>query len=529
MEKWRVGMVGSFLVFLHDRDIALNEITTEILGTYFAHRLQVSAKSEEKCKNHVKEISSFLRIVSSDPAFSRFCASPAAHPFEKSNGKYGVDNQLISHLLKEYDESIVPWARGEISRDGMSRKDFIASLDCAETQITDKKALLLQRRKALAARPGQGDASNSKTNDDLLAASGFLTIKKQWNGKTLQTRRGYVASLAKSIVASVDIVPETLHELLDPDFLEVAVDAMKASNSGEFPSGYIGSVMKCVKKIVTSYQRRSAEEIGRITELLKANNRKRRGIAPRNRAKLRQFADKRIQMTIDLGDTIITGVNNEIDRGRTAHKRKHGVLPDKSKVINHEIARDVMAAIAHEILLRSAPRSNNLINSKLEWIAWIDGLAVMTIPAQEVKMRGADDDDLRIPLDERCSKLLRHYLDTVRAKALLKGDEKNPYLFPRQSGGALNQPYGNLLGRVTALLHKHVGISIHPHLYRHLIGWIWLKESLDNLPKVQRLLGHKSLQTTIDYYAELDNGLVFDEWQDLLNNKRGSEKHKEAA
>jgi integrase len=42
---------------------------------------------------------------------------------------------------------------------------------------------------------------------------------------------------------------------------------------------------------------------------------------------------------------------------------------------------------------------------------------------------------------------------------------------------------------------------------------------MDNLPRVQRLLGHKSLQTTVDYYAELDENLVLDGWQALLEDK----------
>lgn len=70
------------------------------------------------------------------------------------------------------------------------------------------------------------------------------------------------------------------------------------------------------------------------------------------------------------------------------------------------------------------------------------------------------------------------------------------------------------------LVHRHVGVQINPHLYRHLIGWIWLRESLDNLPKVQKLLGHKSIKTTITYYAEIDETLALQDWQDHLEGRR---------
>lgn len=98
----------------------------------------------------------------------------------------------------------------------------------------------------------------------------------------------------------------------------------------------------------------------------------------------------------------------------------------------------------------------------------------------------------------------------------------NPYLFPGQ--GATNQDghYGALLERVTRILHRKVGVKIHPHLFRHLVGWIWLKQSLDNLPKVQKLLGHLSIETTIEFYAELDDDLISDEWLAVLDRRKAA-------
>lgn len=528
MEDWRVGLVGTFLVFLHDRAISPADVSSETLEEYYAYRLTISTKSEKRCKDHVKEIALFLRIVSQDPVLSRFGFRSVPHPFEKSNGKYGVDTAVIAHLLAEYDRYVAPWARGEMSRDGVTRDEFIAALEKSEMQPTDRKALLLAKRSALAARAGEDKHVTSLSHDELLAASGFLTSKRCWSERTVEKRRGYIVSLAKSIVSTVDIVPANLQELLDPDFLDTSVQAIGAANSKEFPSGYIGSILKSVRKIAVDFQCRPEGETRRIQNLAERFTRKKRGIAPRNRAKLRKFDAQRIQTTIDFGDTIITGVNREIDRRRRAHQREHGVLPKRFDVIDRELARDIMAVIAHETLLRCAPRSDNLIHARLDWIGWEDDLAVLTIPACDVKMRDADDEDLRLPLGERVSRLLRLYLDHVRAKALLENDGVNPYLFPRQSGRKMNQPYKNILKRVVTLLHRVAGIKINPHLYRHLIGWIWLKDSLNHLPKVQRLLGHAGLQTTIDYYAELDTGLVFDEWNAHLNNKCASKKRKAA-
>lgn len=154
------------------------------------------------------------------------------------------------------------------------------------------------------------------------------------------------------------------------------------------------------------------------------------------------------------------------------------------------------------------------------------GKARIVIPSVDVKMRGANDPDLVIPLFESTSRLLRKYLDTIRPAILRPGDEDNPFLFPSQAADHQfepSRPYSSLLGRVTRYVKRHVGVQINPHLYRHLVGWLWLKDSIDNLPAVQRLLGHKSLQTTLDHYAELDESLVLDRWQDWINRKKDAQ------
>lgn len=248
---------------------------------------------------------------------------------------------------------------------------------------------------------------------------------------------------------------------------------------------------------------------------------------PRRReAKLLQFTEDRIQKTVDLSGTVVSLINEDMKRRRAVYRKKHGKAPELSDILHVETARDIAAMVAHEILLKRAPRSANIIGIQLDWIAFQDGEARITVPAVEVKGRGQGDADLVVPLGQTASKLLRHYIEKVRTILVAEGDEANPYLFPSQARGRPNQnrPYASILLRVTRLLEEHVGAKMNPHLYRHLIGWIWLKESVDNLPKVQRLLGHDSIQTTLDYYAELDESLVFGDWQDVLDGNRKGAK-----
>ena len=135
---------------------------------------------------------------------------------------------------------------------------------------------------------------------------------------------------------------------------------------------------------------------------------------------------------IDLTDTLVAEINAELARRRKRYRKKHGVLPEPTEVVDLELARDVMAALAQDIMLVRAPRSANLVGIRLDWIAFQGSRARITVPAAVVKGREANDPDLPIPLGEQTSRQLRLYIEQIRPLALQSGDELNPFLFPCQ-------------------------------------------------------------------------------------------------
>ena len=516
---------GTFCVYLHDEQFAPGDVTVEVLQRYYAHRLAESAKPEAACRKHVKRVANLFSRMSEDPAFRSFGIRPVAHPFSDGRDKFDVPDTAIAPLMEEWDTRVVPWALGEASRDGQSRAEFIAMLDAAEPahESNSKIAKLRNLRRARGSQQEPTSPRNQRA-EALLSKHGFLTPKYRWSVRTAANRRAQVQAIAKALYATSDVAIETLEELTDPEVLEHATEALRDANAGkDYDSEYVSSVVKTVSKVARGLVGRSDDDIERITALAQQYETKRKGIAPRVRAKLHRFTEQRIQRMIDLTDTLLREINVEIDRRRKAFRREHGFLPQPGDVTDAEMARDVMAALAHAIMMKRAPRRENLIGLRLDWVSWQDGRAIIRIPALHVKMRDVRDADLVIPLGSSASKLLRVYLDSVRAKALRAGDEANPHLFPGQDtrSAGCGQPYRNLLTRLMRRVHAHVGVRMNPHLYRHLIGWIWLKVSLDNLPKVQKLLGHKSLQTTIDHYAEIDEGLALDAWQEELSGSAG--------
>lgn len=516
---------GPFLVYLHDYGIMPGEVTTETLAAYFSYRLETAVVSEIKCRKHVANVITLLGHLETNPATSHFGFKSVASPFSDLRDKFGVDTDNLGELLYEFDMCVAPWASGDVSRCGLTYKAFLEALDREEANpIAEKKARL---RRSVAAksklRSTSAKAERVERREALLRDYGFLIQEDRWSDRTIATRRGYVISLAKALAASHDIFVASMAELVDHEYLTAAAEALFESNGSDRESGYLASVLKVIKKIAVGYVAAPEDQIEDIRSLIRFHETGRKGITPKNKKKLRQFTDARIQSTIDLSGTVLTGVNAEIDRRRKTCRKKTGTLPDRLDVIDVELARDIAAVVAHDILLTRAPRSSNVIEARLDWIAFQDGKAVFTIPATEVKGRAKGDPDYVVRLGDRASRLLRHYLEQVRSILLHTDDKENPFLFPRQEGGEFqaNAPYRGILKRVTGQLYEHVGVQINPHLYRHLIGWIWLKESMDNLPRVQRLLGHKTLKTTVEYYAELDETLVMDGWQTHLEDKSG--------
>ncbi|NKX48841.1 site-specific integrase [Rhodobacteraceae bacterium R_SAG8] len=510
------NIAGSFLVFLHDNEIAFGAVTTQVLQAYYEHRLAIGGKAEGVCIKHVKRITTLLAKLSVHSDFVTFGFSAPAHPFSDRRNKYGVSVSDIAAVLNDFDLHIAPWARGEVSRDGQSRDAYIAMLDEKGPIPTKKKSKL----------KGNKPKAVGKKRKKKLRKRGFLVADETWSENTIAVRRGYVAAAAKALYSADGFLIETVEELTDPQVVDSLAEALSSANQGEYSSGYLENILKMILKIARSFVRRKGKDLKEIRATKDFYAHTGKGIAPRNKAKLQEFTDQRIQSFIDLGDTIIRQTNARVKARRKAYREANGKLPPVAEVYTSELARDVMAALAHEIMLLRAPRSANFTNIQLKWIGWQGDEATITVPAVEVKMRSAKDTGLTIPLNEITSQLLRSYVDKIRPMTLQENDKSNPFLFPCQGlrGFKPNRPYKSILKRLCRDVHTTVGVKINPHLYRHLIGWVWLREDPDRLPDVQKLLGHKSLKTTLDYYAEIDENLALDRWQKFINKKKGKRK-----
>jgi integrase len=63
-------------------------------------------------------------------------------------------------------------------------------------------------------------------------------------------------------------------------------------------------------------------------------------------------------------------------------------------------------------------------------------------------------------------------------------------------------------------------LRVHPHLFRHLGAKLYLDANPGEYETVRRVLGHRSLQTTIDFYTGLETPAAVRHFDKTILNLR---------
>lgn len=221
----------------------------------------------------------------------------------------------------------------------------------------------------------------------------------------------------------------------------------------------------------------SLVELERITRRLRCRP---KGLTQRNQLVLRQFDDPRnVYNLVNLPSRLVSIA------------RQH---PSKKRA-----ALLVQTALAIEIELVAPIRLRNLINLRLDKHVVSSrpgkrGVFHLTIPAEEVKNKRP----LEFELPEQTVRLLnfytKHYLPV-----LASNDSK--VLFPGAVGGRKHEV--SLTGQICRAIRRYAGLRIHVHAFRHIAAKLFLDQHPGQYALVALLLGHASVQTTIDFYCEL--------------------------
>jgi integrase len=147
----------------------------------------------------------------------------------------------------------------------------------------------------------------------------------------------------------------------------------------------------------------------------------------------------------------------------------------------------------------------------ISWPAGRKGKAWLLIPGVKTK----NGEDYEAELSGELLNMLRTYQDKILPK--LSGGRRNE-IFVAANGRRKRAETISDLFKETTL--EHLGFAVTPHQMRHIAAKLILDQNPGAFELVKQLLGHKSLKTTIAFYAGLDTSRAVRHHQALIQTVR---------
>ena len=223
-----------------------------------------------------------------------------------------------------------------------------------------------------------------------------------------------------------------------------------------------------------------------------------RGMTDKNRSRLRQFdSQQNIQALLDLPRRVFRELKAVKDPDRQ----------DSLRALN---------ALAIEFLIAAPMRIANLAGlDQTRHLVKIGrsagGVLHIVLPGNETKT--GEPFEVTIPADTAA------LLATYRTRYLpLISTAPTPLLFPNQNGSLRSAMA--LSRSITEFIKRETGLIMNVHLFRHAAVTLYLQSHPEDLETARRILGHKSLATTMRFYAEIKTTASFRRYDDVINDLR---------
>jgi integrase len=301
---------------------------------------------------------------------------------------------------------------------------------------------------------------------------------------TIKTRRAELVAVAKMAmrtgipIASLTSLPTLLH----PDMVEQVVEAYWKKD-GDEPKIFTIEMGSKLLGLARQFGLQE-DELERLEEIRDNLEEYRHGgLTPKNQALVRKVLTPGIWKGVyDLPAVLIREA-----RANLAH------APIKA-------ALAAQIAVAISILLFAPVRLANLgsieIDTNLIKPGGPNSAFWLIFPHYDVKNRV----DLQFPLDDGVTDLINEYIDDFRPH-LLRGSN-SACLFP----GVAGQPKtANMFSdQIRKRIEDATGLRITVHQFRHAAAAIFLRHHPGQYETVKRILGHRNIQTTINFYSGLE-------------------------
>jgi integrase len=122
---------------------------------------------------------------------------------------------------------------------------------------------------------------------------------------------------------------------------------------------------------------------------------------------------------------------------------------------------------------------------------------------------------LETVLDADLTDLIDDYIQN-HLHALLRGSNE-PWLFPGMTGG--HKGLATLSSQITKRIQKATGLHVTVHQFRHAAAALILRAKPGNYEYVRRILGHRNLQTTINFYVGLETTQATQEFGEIVRRE----------
>lgn len=307
--------------------------------------------------------------------------------------------------------------------------------------------------------------------------------RKPVSQRTAETRDGYLRRLAAVVMETGTPTSDlrSLGDLVRPDRVRIALKVF-LERAGNKSTTQIQGIAHLAALIAEHWAKLPAEDIAELRRICKRLHNPQVGLTEKNRRRLQQFADDRVVgALLDLP-------------GKLSREAK--AVPASRKA-----AYKMQMAVAIALLIFAPIRIGNLcaLDRQRHFVPGRAGgkrTLFMVLPATMVK----NDVDLEFPLPGEVIELLDLYM--TRYQPLLYPDQPSSFLFP----GSQGRPKGrNIMGKqINKTVKDRIGVDLNPHLIRHLAAYLHLEAFPGEYETVRRLLGHRSLKTTVNNYAGLE-------------------------
>jgi integrase len=317
---------------------------------------------------------------------------------------------------------------------------------------------------------------------------------------TIEVRRAKLVALVRkavSIGVSLNDIC-SFSNLFEPDLVERVFDAYWQEN-GEQPSSYLIDLAPLVLSIARQTGCLDEGGIARLDDMRAALEQHRRdGLTEKNMEVIRQVLSSDVwRRVVNLPWLLMDEARSIRDRApvKAAGLAQLAVAIGIESVFPVRLGNLGAIRIGENLIRPGGPGTPY-------WLVF---------PDHDVKNRIR----LETVFDAELTALIDDYIHN-HLHVLLRGFNE-PWLFPGLRGG--HKGLATLSVQITKRIQKVTGLRLTVHQFRHAAAALILRAKPGNYEYVRRILGHRNIQTTINFYVGLETVQATQEFGEIIRSQ----------